>query len=109
MHSHHVKQADLYFNTVFTVVPAGFNPVAFGILPQDQHINRKYVVVWADYDSIKGFDDREKWSIWEIRLSDKDKQELVHLPGNSVFGLQYVSNRWPMRQIKSRPATDKED
>jgi hypothetical protein len=85
-----IKIADLYFNTLYTVVPSDFD-YSNGIYPKDQGILYNRIMLWNHVDDIPLFfkDDSKILEIW-VNF-DQTKDELLNL-GAGTYTLEYIPN-----------------
>lgn len=91
------KQADLYHNTLFTVIPRDHNS-QLGIFPEDQGFNRKYVFLWHSYKSLLPFSS-EKWKKLKVKLPPSVKfTQLRRLPSNDGYALHQIPNTWTIEE-----------
>jgi len=93
------KQADLYNNILYTVVPRDMS-LEFGVYPQDQKFHSSYVFLWDTYADLNNFDE-EKWKKLRIIIPQeaKNNHTLTRITGSTV-GVEYIPNSWPMEEQK---------
>jgi len=95
------KEADLYNDILYTVVPI-FHNASLGILPEDQGFNPKYVFLWGNPTSLTNFSTKE-WKMVEIRLPENIKHKALTALVGGAYALPYIPNVWDMKELKHVP------
>lgn len=96
-----LKEATLYQNRVYTVVPKDHD-VKLGILPEDQGFSKSHVIIWETYRDLVIFDE-EKWKKVMIELPPGVKfKALTKLPGDA-YAIHSIPNTWRIQEEQSTP------
>jgi len=85
------KEADLYYNTLFTIVPKPHD-VSLGIFPDDQQLSTKRVLLWNSLKQVPTFLIDDDYKVLKVKLTPSIIRNSLRNIGGGIYALEFIPN-----------------
>lgn len=91
------KEADLYNQELYTIVPANFDTM-LDIFPSGQDVSHSSVLLWSSIKTIPPSVLEAGYKILKIRISDTVWRNFLKNLGQGVYSLKVIPKEWIIGQ-----------
>jgi hypothetical protein len=92
------KQADLYKNELYTIVPKGYD-FTLGIYPDDQQLSHSSVILWNNIKTIPTSAIGDDYKVLKVKMNDVIIKNQLKPLGSGIYSLKHISPEVMMEEV----------